>query len=406
MLSDEVLDRVIDKIVERIETGNIYVLKKIGKNIKQIGGLSQTDADRLVQTLKYGGDYDKIVKRLAEITELTEKDIQTMFEEVARSDYKFAKKFYDYRGIKYIPFDENTTLKNEVQAIANITSRRITNMMKPRVLGVGLVNKKTGKIVIKTIKKAYYELLDEAVINVSQGKETFDQAMSRQIKAMGGGGLKVIYKDGYHRRLDSSIRMNLKDSLLELNNEIQSIFAKQYGADGVEISVHEFPAPDHAEVQGKQFNYEQFENFQNDETATSYDGIVFEPEHDGRDRRSISQYNCYHKPFNIVLGVSKPEYNNKELKAIIDRNNKGFEIDGKHYTTYEGLQMQRNLETKIRKQKDIQIMARESGQEDLIRESQQRITQLTQKYREISKEANLPTKADRTRVSGYKRVKV
>ena len=82
---------------------------------------------------------------------------------------------------------------------------------------------------------------------------------------------------------------------------------------------------------------------------------MFEPEYNGRDRRSIGQYNCRHLVYSIILGVNIPQYNNKQLKKIIDDNNKGFEYEGKHYTKYEGSQMQRRLENEIRKNKVAQI---------------------------------------------------
>ena len=411
MLSDEVLEKVTERIVERLSILNTNILKHIGSKIDEIGKLKPTQAQQLIQTLKYGGDYEKIVKELSRVSKLNTKEIKEIFEEVAKNDYRFAKQFYDYRGIGYIPYDENVALQNEVKAIANITARRCAEMMTPRALGFGMIDKKTGEVTFKGLKKAYYDLLDEAVLSVSQGKESFDQAMTRQIKQMGSGGLKVIYESTYinkegkevhnTRRLDSAIRMNLKDSLRELHNETQAIFGEEFNADGVEISVHGNPAPDHELVQGRQFSNTEFNKFQNDEQAISYDGVVFEPEFEGHDRRSISEYNCYHYTFSIVLGVSEPEYTNEQLQEIVDRNNEGFEIDGKHYTRYEGTQMQRSLETEIRKQKDIQIMAKASGQDDLVLNSQQKITQLTQKYKELSKVSGLPTKMERMKVSGY-----
>ena len=78
----------------------------------------------------------------------------------------------------------------------------------------------------------------------------------------------------------------------------------------------------------------------------------------------------------------------------------------KTYTNYEGTQLQRKLETEIRKQKDIQIMAKASGNKELVQESQQKITQLTRKYKELSDVSGLPTKLERARVSGYRRTKV
>lgn len=417
MLSEELLELVTERVVNRIQDGNTAILKQIGKSIDEIGKLNSTEARQLVQMLKYGGDYDKIVKKLAEMTNLSVKDVQDIFKEVAKSNYKFAEQFYRYRNVPYIPYEENIALKSQVQAIANITSRRIAEMMNPRVLGFGMIDTKTGAVTFKGLQQAYYDLLDEAVLTVGQGKETFDHAMSRQIKEMGGGGLKVIYestyinKDGvevhHNRRLDSAIRMNLKDGLRDLHNETQTLFGEQFGADGKEISVHEAPAPDHELVQGRQLSITEYNKLQSDGVAKTYDGIDIDLYLGNAETfRPISQYNCYHTAFSIVLGVSKAEYTNEELQGIIDANNEGFEIDGKHYTRYQGTQMQRRLETAIREQKDIQIMAREGGQDNTVKEAQEKITQLTQKYKELSSKANLPTRMDRMKVSGYKRVKV
>ena len=42
--------------------------------------------------------------------------------------------------------------------------------------------------------------------------------------------------------------------------------------------------------------------------------------------------------------------------------------------------------------------------QELVKESQDRITQLTQKYREISKISGLPTRMDRLKVAKYRRI--
>ena len=51
-------------------------------------------------------------------------------------------------------------------------------------------------------------------------------------------------------------------------------------------------------------------------------------------------------------------------------------------------------------------MAKASGNKELVQESQQKITQLTHKYKELSVVSGLPTKMERMRVSGYHRVNV
>ena len=47
-----------------------------------------------------------------------------------------------------------------------------------------------------------------------------------------------------------------------------------------------------------------------------------------------------------------------------------------------------------------------SGNDELVGETQQKITQLTHKYKELSNISGLPTKSKRLVVSGYKRKKV
>lgn len=413
MLSDEILNKVIERITSRIEEGNTYTLQKIGESIKKIGGLTPTNAIKLQNILKYGGNYDKIVERLSKITELNVKDIYEIFEEVAKSDYEFAKQFYDYRGVKYIPYEENYVLQNEVKALANITANEYVNFSNT----LAFSKRVNGKVVYSDIARTYQDVIDRAVLSVSQGKTTFDDEMYRVIKELSNSGIKTVdYASGRSVRLDSSVRQHLKGALRNLHNETQSIFGKEFGSDGVEVSVHLNPAPDHEQVQGRQFSKEEFKKFQNNQDSVDYSGKVFSKDFEGHDRRSISEYNCYHYIFDIILGVNKPQYSDEELQEIIDNNNDGFELDGVHYSNYEGTQLQRKLETEIRKQKDLQIMAKASYNNakpeeqpkirQAIDESQKKISQLNKKYKELSVVSGLPTKMERMRVSQYKRVNI
>lgn len=403
MIDERLIDKLVERLVDRVEEGNTYTLMKIGDSIRQIGELSPSKRHQLAQILKYGGNYDKIVQKLAEITELNVKDIYEMFEEVAKSDYAFAKQFYDYKGVKYIPYEQNIALQNQVKALARITANEYVNFSNT----LAFTKRVNGRVVYTDLARTYQDVIDKAVLNVAQGKNTFNEQMYSTIKELASSGLKTVdYANGRSVRLDSSVRQHMKGALRNLHNETQAIFGQEFGSDGVEISVHMNPAPDHAEVQGRQFGKKEFDNFQNDCDAVDYSGKLFTKEHEGHDRRSISEYNCYHYTFDIVLGVSKPNYSEEELKQINDDNNKGFELDGEHFTNYEGIQMQRKLETEIRKQKDIQIMAKASGNKELVQESQKKITQLTRKYKQLSDVSGLPTKMERMRVSGYKRTSV
>ena len=86
------------------------------------------------------------------------------------------------------------------------------------------------------------------------------------------------------------------------------------------------------------------------------------------------------------------------MQKINESNEKGFEYEGKHYTNYEGTQLQRKLETAIRQQKDEKILAESIGQEDMIQEANAKIKLLTKKYNELSKASGLKRKPKRMQI--------
>ena len=407
MINEEQIELLVERLIDRVEKANTYFLKGIGSSIKKIGKLSPSKAHELVQILKYGGNYDDIIKEIAKYTNMDVKEIDNIFNNYAKKDLDFYKKFYKYRNIPFTPFDQNTALKQQTTALSRVVQNEMYNYFRTNVLGYTITDEK-GNMIFKGLKEVYNEALDTALLNVSQGKETFDSAMSKIMKDIGQSGLKTLnYESGRAIRLDSAVRMHLKSRLRELHNENQKIIGEEIDADGVEISVHLNPAPDHELAQGRQFSNQEYLKLNSGLVAKDYKGKEITLDHDNKNGyRPISEMNCYHYIFSIVLGVSEPEYNDKQLQDIIDSNRQGFDLDGKHYTNYEGTQIQRRLETEIRKQKDTQILAKASDNKELIGETQTKITQLTKKYKELSDVSGLPTKADRLRVSGYKRAKV
>lgn len=401
MIDERLIDKLVERLVDRIEEGNTYTLQKIGESIKKIGTLSPSKAQELGQILKYGGNYDKIVEKLAKVTELNVADIYEIFEEVAKSDYAFAKQFYDYKGVKYIPYEQNIALQNQVKALARITANEYVNFSNT----LAFTKRVNGRVVYTDLARTYQDVIDKAILSVAQGKSTFDEQMYSTIKELASSGLKTVdYASGRSVRLDSSVRQHLKGALRNLHNETQAIFGEEFGADMIEISVHEHPAEDHL-VQGHQFLIEEFNKLQNGQQAKDLDGEAYTLDHNADGSfRPISEMNCYHYAFYGIAGVSKPNYSKQELDEIIKNNEKGAIIDGEHYTNYEISQMMRKLELQVRKQKDLQIIGKASNNKQIIDEAQTKITQLTQKYREISKISGLPTRMERMRISGYKRI--
>lgn len=406
MINEKQIDLLVERFVDRIEQANSYYLQKLGESVKKIRTLTPTQAQQLVQILKYNGDYEEIIARISRLTNLDIKEIDELFEEFAKKDQLFYEKFYKYKNVPFVEYAQNEVLKRQTQALANITKQEMYNFSKSSALGYSIKDLQ-GRVQFIGLRETYERVLDEAVLNVGTGVDTFDNAMSKIMKEIGGSGLKTLDYNGRSIRFDSMVRQHLKGALRQLHNENQRLIGEEIDFDGYEISTHLNPADDHEKVQGRQFSIEEYEKLNNGFEAKDYTGKTFTLDHDHKNGyRPISELNCYHYVFSIVLGVSKPEYSEEQLKKIIEDNNKGFELDGQRYSNYEGTQLQRKLETEIRKQKDIQIVAKASGNKGLVQESQQKITQLTRKYKQLSDLSGLPTKMERMRVSGYKRTSV
>ena len=173
---------------------------------------------------------------------------------------------------------------------------------------------------------------------------------------------------------------NIMDGLRQVKNETQSLLGREFGADGYEISAHENPAPDHADIQGRQYSFADF-----NELNESLE-------------RKIGTLNCYHTLFAIILGISPPTYTEEQLQEMKRRSNELIDIDGKQYTRYECTQLQRKLETKIRKQKERQEAFKAAGDEVGTREAKRKIRLLRDKYNEVTEKAGLDAHYDRMNV--------
>lgn len=412
MPNEELQEKMVEKVINLFEELNAEILENVGKSIKKIGKLTPTKAHQLVQQLMYGEDYNKIIRKITKVTGLGKKEIENIFIDAAKKNQKFAKQFYDAKKVPFTSYEKNKLLQKEVDAFIKSTEqyyKKITDT------GFYIVD---GKKV--PIKDVYNHMLEKSLMSVSTGQTTYQEEMRRITKEMAAKGIRtriiegkdtgtyiVDYASGRTRRLDSVLRMHLLGAMRDMSNKLQEDFGKEFGADGIEISVHINPAIDHENAQGHQFKFKEYEKLNKGLEATDYKGNRITLDHDENGSyRPVSTLNCRHYEWQIVLGVSKPRYSQEQLDEIIRKNKEGFEFEGKHYTNYEGTQLQRQIETKIRNYKDQQIMAKARGDMEDAEKCQKQIKILTRKYNDLHKISGLPTKKDRMVVSGYHPIKV
>lgn len=431
MINEELQEKLLSVFDKRYQDYNTKVLEELGNVIKQFKDLTPSQAYSLAQQLKYNTTVKDLLDELSKISGLSVEDLKKVLERVAQENLGFADVYYKSRGLETPIYSENRAIQRLVNSVYKIAGEEFKNIAKStgfRLLG------DNGEPLLLDIDKTYKEVIDRCVIAISQGKETYQQSMRSTLKQLSDSGVRRIdYANNYSRRIDSSVRMNVLDAVREVSNQSQMLFGEEFGYNAVEVSHHSNSAPDHSnndiengkfDIDGHQFVKldilkEQMKNGMEKEiTLKDIDEINHRVKYKGKWyydfdyinnnlNRPVSTMSCYHYIFSIVLGVSRPQFTDKQLEEDKKKNNDGFEFEGKHYTFYEGEQLLNRIALEIRKNKDTQIIAKSSGDDDLILSSQTKITQLTTKYRQVVKVSGLPNKlATKGWVPGYKRTSV
>jgi len=115
---------------------------------------------------------------------------------------------------------------------------------------------------------------------------------------------------------------------------------------GWEISAHRAPSDDHAKVQGHVFTDKEFKKLQKGERATDIEGENFQI------TKPIGEGECKHMVFSILLGISEPSQSKKQLADILQENEKGIELKGRHLTLYQAKVEAVNLKEQIKLETD------------------------------------------------------
>ena len=404
MLSDDALENLIRPIMQRQENINNYVVGLIAERIKKIGTVNASDVSKIYELMNIGGDMRFIQKAIASAAKMNESEVKSILYEAADSMYGDAEKFYTYRGLPYVPLSDAISAET-VETFENLSNT------------TGFISWVNGEKVPLTIRDAYTQIVDEAIQAVKGNVTDYNSAIRHSMKQLIDSGVRSFGYDAdpnssqfgrtfvtyapesgrrYTRRLDSAVKQNILDGVKAINQRMQDAIGDQIGADGKEISVHRFPAPDHAPVQGHVFTESEYDKLQNDEESEDVNGRQFPPM-----ERAIGMWNCKHFTFSIIIGVFPPNYTQEQLDKILEENEKGLVYEDKHYTGYQCTQLQRKYELEIRRAKDGYIAAEKLGDDKLKEEYHGRVNSLMTEYQNFNEKSGLNFKYSNIYVNGY-----
>lgn len=379
--NEEWLDSLTDDLRKNLSDLNAYVISVICQRVGFIAQSVKDGKTDLKTATEYAAeDIAKIKKEIEKTKKYSQKEINSIFNKVAAANVDFANDFYTYRAMPNIEdYNQNPDLKPIVDDLKKEQEQGVKNLSKTTTIGF---TDKHGDF--KPVREKYIQVINEAIEAVRLGEQNFYTTVRPMVKELTNSGLRRAEfsnegKKPYSRRIDSQIEMNVRDGIRELNSRMQEQVGKEFGADGVEISAHGLCAPDHQDIQGRQYSKEEFEELES------------------QLERKIGEMNCKHFVTPIIIGVSKPVYSEKELRDIKERSNAKVAYKDKEYTRYEASQVQRRYELKIRDARTALKAAEGTGDEEQIAREKTRLRILLADYNRFSKEVGLTKKMERTK---------
>lgn len=382
-MTPEQMEKRVKKLLSKFDDVNTFYIEKVAEQIATIGELSVSSMQIVSVWASMYEDINAINKQIAKATNLTMPELKKLYAD-ALNDVYHDDRFE--RALKETPLTDGQkeTLERYTESVYRQTQETLTNLSNTTA-----------------VSETYREAVDKAILVVSSGLGDYNSQIRSTIREFGGNGLQVEYESGFKRRLDSALTQNIVDGVKQIQQHASDLIGEDLGYDAKEISVHANSAPDHEPVQGHIFLNEEFEKLQ-----TEQDCVDIEGRHFYAMRRPIAEWNCMHFAFSYSTKYSKPKYTTEQLDEYAEKNANGCDIDGKHYSLYEARQLMRQIETDIRRQKDIAVAAKAAGDMELRRECQGKINRLTSKYDRVVEASGLDAHRDRMVVQGFRSVKV
>jgi hypothetical protein len=369
------LEQQADLLFNNVSSWESNTLQRIGKRIGKYGKMSLTDVKAINNIAVVKQDMDAITKELAKVTGYNISQIEQMYGELLEEQHLANQPLYDYRGKKFVPFKDNRELQAIARAYAKTTGETMINLAKTKALG--FYNEKDGFL---GLQKAYTDVLDKAVMQVTTGATDFHTAMRDSIIELGGSGVRVDYGGGVTRRLDTVVRQNLLWGAKQASTEYNTMIGEELGCDGVEVDAHSNPRESHRFMQGQQYSLHG---------KKTINGVVYEDFEASGASSALQDYGCLHYRTPILLGISEPRFSKKQLAEIEEQNNKEYIIGERTGNRYFWSQRMRNLESATREQKTIRDLARSSGDKVLVKKCNEKIKAYRQKYDEIAETTGL-----------------
>ncbi len=377
MLTPEQLQNLPQDLTDLYDQLSEFILRDIARRIAKGAQITDTAEYQLYRARSLGLSTDEIAAKIAEINGSSAAEVNRIIREAAAQSDEFDRKMLGADNGTAVPLEENKQLQKLISAQIKETAGKCENLTNT----MGFADHDfLGRVYYLSMTDMYRREMDSAHMKVVTGATDYMTAIRQACNKLAASGVRTIdYESGHSDRIEVAARRALLTSVAHVTHRISEENGEELGADGWEMSAHSGSRPSHAVYQGRQYTQEQYER-------------IIKP--------LISEPNCRHDVFPIILGVSEPVYTEEELQNI---DQPPFTYEGRKYTAYEASQQMRKMERAMRKQKDRCIVADAAGDEDSFTAASIKLRRQKDIYEDFCKAADSYTQYERTYVAGYDR---
>ena len=377
MLTPEQLQNLPQELTDLYDQLSEFILRDIARRIAKGAEITDTAEYQLYRARSLGLSTDEIAAKIAEINGSSAAEINRLIREAAAQSEEFDRKMLGADNGAAIPLEDNQQLQKLISAQIAETAGKCENLTNT----LGFADHDfLGRVYYLSMTDMYRREMDSAHMKVVTGTTDYMTAIRQACNKLAASGVRTIdYESGRSDRIEVAARRALLTSVAHVTHRISEQNGEELGADGWEMSAHSGSRPSHAVYQGRQYTQEQYER-------------IIKP--------LISEPNCRHDVFPIILGVSEPVYTEEELQNI---DQPPFTYEGRTYTAYEASQQMRKMERAMRKQKDRCIVADAAGDKEGFTAASIKLRRQKDIYEDFCKAADSYTQYERTYVAGYDR---
>ncbi len=382
-LYQDLEDEVIADIARRVKKTGRYTetAELMAKSMHEQGYSPAKIQAEVMKTLRADKAYQMAV---AENTKAYKQEIQDIIDETVKAAKEANDTLVAEAGnmawnndlSMWEQHGEDLTKPNNMSQLINASRLQTMGALKNLTNTMGFRNTNLGTV---GVLNAYQRELDLALIKVSTGVFSFDQAVNDCVHRLAQSGLRSIdYSSGRTYQIDTAVRMSVRTGMSQLAGKVMEANLESSGQDLVITSQHMGSRPEHAPWQNKVFSYSgKSKKYPDFFKETGY-GTV----------EGIKGVNCTHDFYPFWEGASVIPEDIVEPDPVT--------IDGKEYDYYQATQKQRQMERNIRAiKREIEAQNAIGGS---TTELKSMLKAKTNEYQRFSRKAGLKPRDNRLRV--------